>query len=117
MFKNHPNRARAHFSRKPVCSVTFFHGLHPYLLWSLRQTGGGSIPVPDDSAVKAAIEQQAERVVHALGALNAARTPRERTRRERAAKDARAQLERQVSGLFGLSGDDAEIIESVPVPS
>jgi hypothetical protein len=67
--------------------------------------------------VKAAIEQQAERVVHALGALNAARTPRERTRRERAAKDARAQLERQVSGLFGLSGDDAEIIESVPVPS
>jgi hypothetical protein len=75
------------------------------------------IPIHEDSAVKAAIEQQAERVVHALGALNAARTPHERTRRERAARDARAQLERQVSGLFGLSSDDAEIIESVQVPS
>lgn len=75
------------------------------------------IPIHDDGAVKAAIEQQAQRVVHALGALNAARTPHERTRRERAARDARAQLERQVSGLFGLSGDDAEIIESVQVPS
>jgi hypothetical protein len=42
MFKNHPNRACAHLGRKPVCSVTFFHRLHPYLLWSLRQTGGGS---------------------------------------------------------------------------
>jgi hypothetical protein len=42
VFKNHPNRAGADLGRKPVCSVTFFHRLHPYLLWSLRQTGGGS---------------------------------------------------------------------------
>ena len=75
------------------------------------------IPVPDDDAVKAAIEQQAQRVVRALEALNAARTPHERTRRERAANDARAQLQRQVSAAFGLSDDDAEIIDSVPVPS
>lgn len=75
------------------------------------------IPVPDDNAAKAAIERQAERVVSALEALDAARTPHERTRRERAANDARAQLERQVSALFGLSAEDAEIIESVPVPS
>ncbi|MBM9593938.1 Eco57I restriction-modification methylase domain-containing protein [Roseitranquillus sediminis] len=75
------------------------------------------IPVPQDQAAKAAIEQQAERVVSALRALNAARTPHERTRRERAANDARAQLQRQVSAAFGLSDDDAEIIESVPVPS
>ncbi|GAA5082154.1 Eco57I restriction-modification methylase domain-containing protein [Roseibacterium beibuensis] len=75
------------------------------------------IPVPEDEAAKAAIEQQAERVVGALKALNAARTPHERTRRERAANDARLKLKRQVSVAFGLSGDDAEIIESVPVPS
>lgn len=75
------------------------------------------IPVPQDQAAKAAIEQQAERVVSALKALNAVRTPHERTRRERAANDARAQLQRQVSAAFGLSDDDAEIIESVPVPS
>ncbi len=75
------------------------------------------IPVPQDQAAKAAIEQQAERVVNALKALNAARTPHERTRRERAANDARAQLQRQVSAAFGLSDDDAEIIESVPAPS
>jgi hypothetical protein len=43
VFKNHPNRAGADLGRKPVCSVTFFHRLHPYLLWSLRQTGGGSL--------------------------------------------------------------------------
>jgi hypothetical protein len=42
VFQNHPNRACANLGRKPVCSVTFFHRLHPYLLWSLRQTGGGS---------------------------------------------------------------------------
>ncbi len=75
------------------------------------------IPVPKDEAAKAAIEQQAERVVNALKALNAARTPHERTRRERSANEARAQLERQVSALFSLSCEDTEIIESVPVPS
>lgn len=75
------------------------------------------IPVPEDEAAKAAIVQQAENVVSALKALNAARTPHERTRRERVSKDARAQLEREVSALFGLSAEDAEIIESVPVPS
>ena len=75
------------------------------------------IPVPDDDAAKEAIEQQAERVIFAQDALIGARTPRERTQRERAAKDARARLERQVSALFGLSSDDAEIIESVAVPS
>jgi integrase len=45
VFKNHPNRAGADLGRKPVCSVTFIHRLHPYLLWSLRQTGGGSLYV------------------------------------------------------------------------
>lgn len=75
------------------------------------------IPVPDSDAAKAAIELQVEGLIRAQEALNAARTPRERTRRERTAKDARAQLERQVNALFGLSDDDLKIIESVPVPS
>lgn len=75
------------------------------------------IPVPDDEAAIATIEGQAERLVGALEALNTSRTPRERTRRERVAKDARAQLDRQVNALFGLSDDDSEVIESVPVPS
>ena len=75
------------------------------------------IPVPEEEAAKAAIEKQAENAVNARKALDAARTPRERTRRERAANDARAQLQRQVSAAFGLSDDDAEVIESVPVPS
>lgn len=75
------------------------------------------IPVPDDKAAIATIEGQAERLVRALEALNTSRTPRERTRRERAAKDARTQLDRQVNALFGLSDDDSEVIESVPVPS
>ncbi|MEO1324700.1 MAG: TaqI-like C-terminal specificity domain-containing protein, partial [Pseudomonadota bacterium] len=75
------------------------------------------IPVPDDGVAKAAIERQTEELISALEALNAARTPRERIRRERTAKDTRAQLDRQVSALFGLSDDDSEIIETVPVPS
>lgn len=75
------------------------------------------IPIPDDGSAKAAIERHTEELISALEALNAARTPRERIRRERTAKDARAQLDRQVSALFGLSDDDSEIIETVPVPS
>jgi hypothetical protein len=55
MFKNHPNRAGADLSRKSVCSVTFFHRLHPYLLWSLRQTWGGSIRSISPSQLTAVI--------------------------------------------------------------
>jgi hypothetical protein len=40
VFKNHPNRAGADLGSKPVYSVTFFHRLHPYLLWSLWKTWG-----------------------------------------------------------------------------
>lgn len=75
------------------------------------------IPVPDDEATRVAVEEHAATVVSALEALNGARTPHERTRRARAARDARAQLERQVSALLSLSSEDLEIIESVPVPS
>lgn len=75
------------------------------------------IPVPDDEATRLSVENQAQSVVRAFDDLRAARTPHERTRRERAAKNARAQLERQVSELFGLSEEDSVIIDSVPVPS
>jgi hypothetical protein len=40
VFEKHPNHAGADLGLKPVCSVTFFHKLHPYLLWSLRKTWG-----------------------------------------------------------------------------
>ena len=66
----------------------------------LRNIADLPIPVPDDEAGRLAVEEQAAKVVSALEALNRARTPHERTRRERAARDARAQLERQVSALL-----------------
>jgi hypothetical protein len=75
------------------------------------------IPVPDDEAARQAVEEQAKGVVVAFDALRTARTPHERTRHERVAKSMRAKLERQVSALFGLTEDDAAIVESVPVPS
>lgn len=75
------------------------------------------IPVPDDETERRAVEEQAARVVAAFDALRTARTPHERTRRERATKAARAKLKRQVSMLFGLTENDITIINSVPVPS
>lgn len=75
------------------------------------------IPFPDDQDKQRAVEEQAGRIVAALDALSTARTPHERTRCERAAKDARAKLERLVSVLFGLSDEDVEIVESVTVLS
>lgn len=44
------------------------------------------IPVPEDPDVQRAIEEQAAAVVAAFDALRAARAPRDRTRRERAAR-------------------------------
>lgn len=78
---------------------------------------GLPIPVPDDEAERQAVETQAGRVVAAFDNLRAARTPHERTRRERALREARVRLERQVSGLFGLTEEDLAVIESVPVPA
>lgn len=75
------------------------------------------IPVPDDEAARQAVETQARGVVAAFDNLRSARTPHERTRRERALREARMRLERQVSAIFGLTEEDLAVIGSVAVPS
>ena len=67
VFQNHPNRACANLGRKPVCSVTFFHRLHPYLLWSLRQTGGGSVSLIQFRSRIPAVRINIAFLLHKLG--------------------------------------------------
>ncbi|KUF12284.1 Eco57I restriction-modification methylase domain-containing protein [Pseudoponticoccus marisrubri] len=74
------------------------------------------IPVPDDEAVQEAVEQQAERVLFASDDLRSARTPHERKRHERTLREARARLERQVTGMFALDEEDLDVLASVAVP-
>jgi len=74
------------------------------------------IPIPDDPQ-RTAIERLVGHLIDTLDALDAARTPRERTYRKHEETDLRDQIERRVSAIFELSQADMEVVRSVPVPT
>jgi len=73
------------------------------------------IPMPPEEQ-RAEIEISVASLIRALDAWAAARTPRERRRRNREAVDLRAEIESRVSALYGLSATDMAIVRAVPVP-
>ncbi len=74
------------------------------------------IPVPAEPE-RTAIETLVTTLIDTLGASEAARTPHERTVKEREAADLKAQVETRISALFNLSDADMETVRAVPVPS
>lgn len=73
------------------------------------------IPVPAE-ADRAAIDVLAAQLTDVLDSVAAARTPHEKTIRERQADDLRAQIEVRVTAVFGLSAVNMDIVRAVPVP-
>jgi hypothetical protein len=74
------------------------------------------IPVPAEPE-RTAIEILVTTLIDTLGASEAARTPHERTVKEREAADLKAQIEARISALFNLSDADMETVRAVPIPS
>ena len=63
------------------------------------------------------IEELMTALIAAPDKLAAARTPRERTRREREAAELWNAIENRVSAVFGLSEADMDTVRAVPVPA
>lgn len=74
------------------------------------------IPMPSD-AIRNAIEQLASTLVHVLEEHAAARTPHERTLKEREATALRDEIEKQVNSVFALSPADLATALSVSPPA
>ena len=74
------------------------------------------IPVPTD-AERRAVEALVQELIEALDAVEAARTPHQRTIQERRADELRTQIENRISALFGLSDSDMDLARAVPVPA
>ncbi len=74
------------------------------------------VPIPND-ADRTRIEGLVGALIDTPSELAAARTPRERTVKEREANTARKEIENQMSVVFGLSDADMEIVRAVPVPT
>jgi hypothetical protein len=74
------------------------------------------IPTPGQPE-RAAIELMVSNLIDTLNAGAAARTPQERTVKERQAADLKNRIEEHVTAAFGLSAIDMEIVRAVPVPS
>ena len=76
-----------------------------------------NIPVPiAKEEERQEIEQLVSQLISALQSLDAARTPHERTRREREATSLRRAIEGRVNAIFGLTEADIGVVQSVPVP-
>lgn len=73
------------------------------------------IPVPSDT-MRTSVENLVVSLIETLDAVEAARTPYQRTVKERQATDLNAQIEARVNVLFSLSQADLEIIRAVPIP-
>ncbi len=73
------------------------------------------IPVPGGEA-QAEIEALVVRLIRMRDALALARTPLQRTQRNRSIDDLTQQIERHVNHVFGLDDDAIAIVNSVPVP-
>ncbi len=76
------------------------------------------LPIPSASAAqRTEIEALVTRVIAANELVKGARTPHQKTLRERNVVALRAQIETRVSALFSLSNEDMNIIRAVPVPA
>jgi len=76
------------------------------------------LPIPPAAGPeRTAIKSLVTTLIDTLGATEAARTPHERTVRERQAVDLRARIEARISALFNLSDADMETVRAVPIPS
>jgi type I restriction-modification system DNA methylase subunit len=73
------------------------------------------IPVPTDPQ-RLEIDTLVGQLTDTLHAVENARTPHQKTIRERQAADLRSQIETHVTALFALSSADMDIIRAVPVP-
>ena len=74
------------------------------------------IPVPAEPE-RSVIETLASTLIDTLDASEVARTPHERTVKERQAAGLRARIEAGISALFNLSDADMETVRAVPIPS
>lgn len=74
------------------------------------------IPIPTN-AERTAIEALVVQMIDVLAAVEAARTPQQKTICERQAADLRTQIETRVTNLLGLSTVDMDLIRAVPVPT
>jgi len=76
-----------------------------------------NLPVPIvDEVQRGEIEELVKTLISTLDRVSAARTPRERTPKEREAMALRSEIEKRISGAFGLSEEDLETVFAVPVP-
>jgi hypothetical protein len=74
------------------------------------------VPVPAP-AQRAAIEEAVKEIIDTQDLLAAARIPHQCTLYERRIAALKAEVEHQVSALFGLSDEDLVVVRAVPVPS
>ncbi len=73
------------------------------------------IPIPADD-VRNEIEALVRELVDLHGQLVTSRTPHQRIRIKRLISDRHLQIETYVTGLFGLSSVDMDIVRAVPIP-
>lgn len=77
-----------------------------------------NLPLPPaNDAQRNEIEDLVAQIIAANDAAAAVRLPHQKNLHERNASALRSQLEDYVSGLFGLSSKDVELIRAVPVPA
>jgi type I restriction-modification system DNA methylase subunit len=106
---NHPlSEAYIRLSTSPFRGGYYSHGK--------QFIQGLPVPIPDDPKERVAVEKLAAKLITALEKRASARTPHQRTLRDREAATLRQFIEERVSALFGLSPADMEIVRSVPTP-
>lgn len=73
------------------------------------------VPIPTEPQ-RLQIEGLVAQLTDTLRAIATARTPHQKTIRERQASDLRQQIETHVTHLFGLSSSDMDTVRAVPIP-
>jgi len=76
---------------------------------------GIPVPVPAQEVLDE-IDGLVGDLIRTLGEADAARTPHQKTAKEREVADLRAEVETCVSDVFGLSAEELETVRAVPVP-
>lgn len=75
------------------------------------------LPMPLPAAhVRTDIEQLVRELLNALEAAKTLATPHQRQANERLIQDLKTRIEARVSGAFGLSDADMDIVRAVPIP-
>lgn len=77
-----------------------------------------NLPIPVvTSSQRTEIENLVSGLIETLSAAEEARTPQQRTVKEREAVDLRGRIETIVSAIFGLSDEDLRLVRAVPIPA